>query len=133
MATTEISPVGTRAQGATKVGFFAGALSAAGAISLASDIGHAGFLNLSFYIPGNTIPITGSQNKGTDQRLGSTQLFEALGVKNWTVPDLQYIEDVTSSGSGSARRSSFPIGVRGTSSRTMIWDGTMYEGSVRPT
>lgn len=103
MATVEVTPTGTAATGRVKVGFFAGTLAVAGAISLASDIGHTGFLNVSFYIPGSDWGPTGAQNKGQDVRLGAVQTFDALGLKSWTINDLTYIEDVTGPGTGVAK------------------------------
>ena len=103
MATVEITPAGTQAPGRVKVGFFAGSLAAAGAISLASDIGHTGFLNVSFYIPGEDWGPAGSQNKGQDVRLGAVQTFESIGLKNWAIPDITYIEDVQGDGTGTPK------------------------------
>jgi hypothetical protein len=105
MATTEVSPTGTVAVGKTKVGVFAGALTAQGSISLATDIGHAGFLNVSFYIPGGLGDWNPAveQNKFTDPRLGSPQDFEAFGTANWKIPDLKLIEDMQGTGTGTPK------------------------------
>lgn len=105
MATTEVSPAGIVAVGKTKVGFFAGTLASSTAISLASDVGHAGFLNIGFYIPGTLgdwNPAV-AQNKTSDPRLSSAVNYESLGAATWSIPDITYVEDVTGAGTGVAK------------------------------
>lgn len=101
MATVEVTPAGTQAVGHVKVGFVEGALDTAGAVSLANDI--ATILNISFYIPGSDFGATGAQNKGQDVRLGALQTYEALGLENFTLPDLTYIENVQGVGTGTPK------------------------------
>lgn len=103
MATTEVQPTGTPNDGYFKAGFFVGALAVAGAISLANDVGHAGFLNASLYIPGNDWGPAASQDKQVDIRRGATANGETLGTAQWAVPDLMYIENMQGAGTGTLK------------------------------
>lgn len=102
MSTSEVDPLGVIETGRTKVGIFVGTLASAGAISLASDIGHAGFMNIGFYIPGSIGDWNpqSTQNKLEDPRLSSSVTFEALGVARWSIPDIKWIHDPQASTTG---------------------------------
>lgn len=103
MATVEVTPTGTANAGNFKAGFFAGTLAAAGAISLASDVGHSGFLNVDMYIPGDSWGPGASQSKNPDVRRGSKSNGETLGTAQWEIPDIVYIEDLQGAGTGTAK------------------------------
>lgn len=95
MTTTEVTPAGVAALGKTKVAFIP---TQAGAVPTVSELG-AG-INVSFYIPGSELPIDVTQNTGQDVRLGSVQVFDVLGQKSYQVPDIQYVVDPQTPGSG---------------------------------
>lgn len=101
MVTTEVTPAGVQSLGYTKVCFVTGTLAVAGAVSLATDLTTNG-VNLSFYLTPDFRPDV-AQNKGTDQRLGSTQTYEALGFKTYTIPDIKYVDDPQSVAAGTAK------------------------------
>lgn len=105
MATTEVTPAGVKAIGKTKVGFFAGSVAAAGAVSLASDIGHAGFLNVSFYIPGTLNDWHPSVTQGalSDVRLGASITYQSPDIPSWDIPPLRIIEDPQGAGTGTPK------------------------------
>jgi hypothetical protein len=103
MATVEVTPTGTANAGNFKAGFFAGTLATAGAISLASDIGHSGFLNVDMYMPGDTWMPGGSQSKNPDVRRGSSANGETLAPAQWSLPDMIIIENMQGAGTGTAK------------------------------
>ncbi len=102
MSTSEVDPAGVTTVGKTKIGVFVGALATPGAVSLASDIGHAGFQNISYYLPGGPLDWNPqvTQNKFADPRAGSPVSFESLGVATWTLPPISWIVDPTAAPTG---------------------------------
>lgn len=97
MATTEVTPAGVAALGKIKVAFVPAIASIAApttAVEMAAGI------NVSFYIPGGDFPVTIDQNTGDDVRLGSVQVYETLGQQKTVVPDITYIFDPQTPGSG---------------------------------
>jgi hypothetical protein len=103
MATVEVTPTGTTNAGTFKAGFFVGTLGSASAISLATDIGHAGFLNVDMYIPGDSWGPAATQAKNPDVRRGSASNGETLGVAQWAIPDMIYIENMQGAGTGTVK------------------------------
>lgn len=95
MPTTEVNPAGVTALGKTKVAFFP---TMVGAGPTVAEI--AAGVNISFYIPGGEFPINPNQNTGNDVRLGSVQVYEVLGQKTYQIPDVSYIVDPQTPGTG---------------------------------
>lgn len=95
MTTTEVTPAGVVALGKTKVCIYP---TQAGSVPTVAEL--AAGVNVSFYIPGGEFPIDVTQNTGQDVRLGSVQVFDVLGQKSYQIPDIQYIADIQTFGSG---------------------------------
>lgn len=115
-----IVPAGVDAEGAVKVAFVP-TLADPAAPKL-TEITAVGALDISCYLTKDGFGVGGEDEKGTDERLCTKEVFETLGKTRYTIENLIYIYDAQNAGSDSNK--AYELMKRGTGGYLVVrWGG----------